>query len=198
MVITQKKVPDKLIVPETVTHVFQLTEHHGCVMTGNIADARAQVQRAQYEAAEWRYKYGYEIPVDQLARRVSDINQLSTQQAAYRPFGCTMIIAGMDEEKGPQLFQTDPAGYYAGYKATAAGVKRVEATNALEKLLKKTPTWNREETIETAISVLSSIVSIDFKPEEIEVAVACKAEPKFRLLTADEVEGHLNAIAERD
>jgi hypothetical protein len=36
VVITQKKVPDKLIVPETVTHVFQLTEHHGCVMTGNI------------------------------------------------------------------------------------------------------------------------------------------------------------------
>ena len=30
------KVPDKLIVPDTVTHMFQLTEHHGCVMTGNI------------------------------------------------------------------------------------------------------------------------------------------------------------------
>jgi 20S proteasome subunit alpha 1 len=64
------------------------------------------------------------------ARRVSDINQLSTQQAAYRPFGCTMIIAGMDEVKGPQLYQTDPAGYYAGYRATAAGVKRVEVCDS--------------------------------------------------------------------
>ena len=28
VVITQKKVPDKLIVPETVTHMFQLTEKY--------------------------------------------------------------------------------------------------------------------------------------------------------------------------
>lgn len=137
MVITQKKIPDKLIVPETVTRIFQLTEHHGCIMTGLISDARAQVERARYcslftslteirnsslgfcfvphrpplhtttchpirnihpcyslcvryEAAEWRYKYGYEIPLDQLARRVADINQIYTQMAAMRPLGCTM------------------------------------------------------------------------------------------------------------
>lgn len=49
-------------------------------MTGSIADARASVDRARGEAAEFRYKYGYEMPCDVLAKRLANINQVYTQR----------------------------------------------------------------------------------------------------------------------
>lgn len=51
VVITQKKVPDKLTNASSVTHLRGITPTIGCVMTGRMADAKARVSRAQHEAA---------------------------------------------------------------------------------------------------------------------------------------------------
>lgn len=52
-------------------------------MTGSIADARAFAQRAQGEAAEFKYKYGYEMPCDVVAKRLANISQVYTQRVRY-------------------------------------------------------------------------------------------------------------------
>ena len=122
VVVTQKKVVDKLVDPASVSHVFKITDKIGCVMTGLLrasrvscgspaslrhritgslplplivdttADSKAQVQRARQEASEFRFKYGYDIPLSQLAKRVADINQVYTQHAQMRTLGCHMIL----------------------------------------------------------------------------------------------------------
>ena len=48
-----------------------------------------------------------------------------------------MILIGLDPELGPQCFKLDPAGYFVGFHATAAGQKQQEAMNHLEKKWKK-------------------------------------------------------------
>ena len=76
-------IQDKLIDPASVSHVFKISQSVGCVMTGSIADARASVDRARGEAAEFKYKYGYEMPCDVLAKRLANINQVYTQRVGF-------------------------------------------------------------------------------------------------------------------
>jgi len=144
VVLSQKKVPDKLIDPDSVTHIFKISPSVGCVMTGSIADARACVDRARGEAAEFQYKYGYEMPCDVLAKRLANINQVYTQRAYMRPLGVAMTLIAVDSEHGTQLYKCDPAGYYVGYKATASGPKQQEALNFLEKKAEEQGTCGRE------------------------------------------------------
>ncbi|KAH8832818.1 nucleophile aminohydrolase [Flagelloscypha sp. PMI_526] len=218
VVITQRKVPDKLLDPSTVTHLFSITPSIGAAVIGLLADARAQITRARAEAAEFRYKYGYEITPADLARRLANINQVYTQRAGMRPLGIAVVLIGIDDEFGPQIFKLDPSGYFVGFHATSAGQKQQEAMNHLEKKWKKLDNGKgaddaaaagknlgRSEVIEMAIEALSTIHAIDYKPGEIEIGITSLAEDepvktrgKWRVMDDEEKEKWLLAYAEKD
>ncbi|XP_010939895.1 proteasome subunit alpha type-6 [Elaeis guineensis] len=197
-VVTQKKVPDKLLDQTSVTHLFPITKYLGLLATGMTADARSLVHQARNEAAEFHFKWGYEMPVDVLAKWIADKSQIYTQHAYMRPLGLVAMILGIDEEKGPQLLKCDPAGHFFGHKATSAGVKEQEAINFLEKKMKNDPKFSYGETVQTAISALQSVIQEDFKATEIEVGVVRTKDPVFRVLSTEEIDEHLTAISERD
>lgn len=148
---------------------------------------------------------------------MADLAQLFTQYAGMRPMGVNMLLIGIDEETSqPQLYKLDPAGYYIGYLACAAGQKETEAMNFLEKKLRsKTQSSTGEETaaeasqmnvglsydetVQLAITTLQSVLSAELKPSDLEVAVVRAGEDRsFTILSDEKVDRVLTSISERD
>lgn len=196
--VTQKKLPDKLMEKDFMTHLYNITPNVGCVTTGSSPDSRALVYKAREIASKFKDKNGYEIPVHYLALKVANIGQVYTQHAYMRPYAVNMMLFSIDDEKGPQLFQCDCAGYYAGYKGCAAGAKEPEAQNALEKIVKKKQALNEAETIQQSIACLQAVMGMDFKDTDVEVGVVSTKRTGFVRLSEEEIRGHLDAIAEKD
>lgn len=125
-----------------------------------------------------------------------------------RPLGVATTLISVDSEYGPQLYKCDPAGYYVGYKATASGPKAQEALNFLEKKLKNKEhaegSW--DEVVELVITALSTVLSVDFKKNEIEIGIVGGprtdgkegTDTQFRALSEEEIDERLQAIAEKD
>ncbi|KAG0657334.1 Proteasome subunit YC7alpha/Y8 (protease yscE subunit 7) [Monosporozyma unispora] len=201
VIINQKKVPDKLLDPSTVSYIFRISNQVGMVANGPIPDARNAALRAKAEAAEFRYKYGYDMPADVLSKRMANLSQIYTQRAYMRPLGVILTFISFDEELGPSIYKCDPAGYFVGYKATATGPKQQEITTNLENFFKKSKTdyldeneW--EKVVEFGITHLIDSLGTEFSKKDLEVGVAIK--DKFFILTADQIEQRLIAIAEQD
>lgn len=226
VVINQKKVTDKLMDSKTISFIFKISPTIGMVATGPIPDAKNAATRAISEAAEFRYKYGYDMPCDVLSKRMANLSQLYTQRAYMRPLGVILTFVSYDEEKGPLIYKSDPAGFYAGYKATATGPKQQELTTSLEKYFKKldnddgaTATANAaaddtatnaaldnenyvegtswEKTVELGITQMIDVLGTDFTFKDLEIGVATK-ENGFFTLTSEQIEERLVAIAEQD
>lgn len=206
VVITQKKVPDKLMKPDTITTLYKLDESIGCCVTGRMPDGRSIVNDARQEAFEYLYDRGVPIPVATLAKRIADTAQIFTQNCFVRAMGVATTIIGMDrdDETGlnvPRVYKTDPAGHFVGYFATASGTKEVEAVQALEKKMradKKFGEMDERQVKECCLDVLSSVLDEALKAGDVEMAAVTKANPKFHRIPDNEIEEMLTAIAERD
>ncbi|VDN58617.1 unnamed protein product [Dracunculus medinensis] len=181
VVAVQKRVPDKLIVAESITSIYDLSPTIGAAVIGLIPDCKFQVKRARAESAEWKYKNGCDMAVGDLSRRMADLNQYYTQNAELRSLGCVMLLFSYDEEVGPQIFRIDPAGYYRSMRGVGVGVKQQAVNTFLEKKLKKKTGFNLEENIQLALECLQTSLGVDLKSNEVEVAVVTKDNRKLRL-----------------
>ena len=198
VVCCQKKVPDQLIVADSVTNIFTISDDCGAIIVGNMNDAKFIVSWLRQQASEHKFKFAYEAPIHMIAKRLGMYLQKYSQYAGIRPFCVSVTLIGCDEEFGPQCFRIDPSGQSVGFRAVAAGTKEQEAMSQLEKQFKKNNgDWDSRQTVETALTVLQAVTSSDFKANEVEIGYCTVENPRFRKLKESEIENVLNDLADK-
>lgn len=84
-----------------------------------------------------------------------------------RPFGLSLLIAGIDSDGKPQLWSTDPSGVYSAWKANAIGRNSKSLLELLEKQYKEGMTT--EEATKLAVKALLEIVESGAKSMEVAI-----------------------------
>jgi proteasome alpha subunit len=131
-----KRPSSRLLNTDSIEKVFKLDDHIGAISAGLVGDARRLVQMARKDCQENQMLYDEKILVEIVVKNLSAIKQVFTQYAGMRPFGVSFIVGGVDES-GARLFETEPSGALAEYKAVAIGKGKKEVMAFLEKDFKE-------------------------------------------------------------
>lgn len=192
--VADKRIVDKLIIPESVEKIFQLDDHIGAAASGILSDARVLVERAQLRAQQ--HKVTYDTPVDTISivKEVCALKQMCTQSGGLRPFGVSILIGGIDGD-GPKLFETDPTGIFFQFKATVIG----EGEPAIEELLDAE--YNEKLTIEEglklALSAMTRALNKQLTQDKIDVAYISTATKRFVKVKKDKLDKVLKEIKKK-
>ena len=175
--VTDKRIIDSLIVPESVEKIWEIDEHIGVTASGILSDARVLIERSQVRAQQHRVTYDTRIDVLSIVKDMCELKQICTQSAGLRPFGVSLLVGGIDNE-GPVLYETDPTGIFFGYKAAVIGESESDIEEIIKKQYKDAITI--EEGFKLCIRALSKVLGKDLTPERIDAAYIKTTEKKMK------------------
>ena len=177
--------------PESVEKIFKIDNHVGCAIAGLTADARVLVDHARIQCQINKLTYDESIDIQMLTKKICDLKQLYTQHAGVRPFGVSLLIAGIDD-KGPQLYLTDPSGAFWGYQANAIGSGAQTVQEALEKDYKADMTL--DQAIILALKSLKQVIETELDSTKVEIAIAKTETKEFERLSSEDLEKYIKQL----
>ena len=166
--------------------IFKVDEHIGAAIVGLSSDARMLIDQARVYAQSNKLTYDEPIDVETVTKRIGDIKQMYTQHAGVRPFGVSIIFAGVDKT-GSRIFYTHPSGTYRGYKATSVGAGRETVLGILKDEYKED--LNLEDITKLAAKCLIKALEARQLPPRIKIAVILSETKKLEMLSDEKIEG---------
>ncbi|XP_014677377.1 PREDICTED: proteasome subunit alpha type-5-like [Priapulus caudatus] len=186
----EKRITSPLMEPSSIEKITEIDRHVGCVMSGLIADSKTMIDHARVEAQNHWFTYNESMEVESITQAVSNLaiqfgDDDTEAHTMSRPFGVALLFAGIDKEKGPQLFHMDPSGTYIMYEAKAIGSASEGAQQSLQELYNKSLTL--PEAIDHAIKILKQVMEEKLTSTNVELATVTP-EKLFHMFTTEEVE----------
>lgn len=191
VVVAEKRKTSPLIDIEQLEKVYIVDEHVGAGFVGFGSDGRVLIDYARQLAIQYKFIYGERIPVEYLTKQICDLMQLYTQHGGVRPFGVTLLIAGIDDT-GPKLYVAEPSGQYMSYKAHGLGQGGGQAIEVLQKEYRDN--IKLEEAILLGLKAVAAVMEGKPTVETVEVGIAEVKTGGFRKLTKEELKNYLDKL----
>ncbi|MEJ2249234.1 MAG: archaeal proteasome endopeptidase complex subunit alpha [Candidatus Lokiarchaeota archaeon] len=172
--------------------IFKIDDHIGVAIAGLTADARVLIDKARVQAQVHILSYDEKITVKESTQNICEYLQAFTQNAGVRPFGVSLLIAGIDPNGKPALFLTDPSGALWSYKAFAIGSGASDARTYLEENYDEN--ISDEELKLLPLKTLKELMGEDLNEDSCDIAFILGEDKKFRLLSIEEKKELLSKI----
>lgn len=194
LLVTDKRILDKLVVPDSVEKIFQIDEHIGATASGILSDARVLIERAQVTAQQHKITYDTPIDVLSIVKDICNLKQICTQSGGLRPFGVSILVAGIDRS-GAQLFETDPTGIFFQYRATVIGEGETEIEEILHKQYSEKMTI--DEALKLCLRALTKVLDQNFSIDRVDAAVIANDKQQFQKVSRDKLDKFLKEVKKK-
>ncbi|MBI5803897.1 archaeal proteasome endopeptidase complex subunit alpha [Candidatus Pacearchaeota archaeon] len=184
VIISDKRIRDKLLETDSMTKIFEIDNHIMASSSGMLADARVLIDQAQVLAQQNRVTYASPIEPISVIRMIADRKQFFTQYGGARPYGISIMLAGVNKGKS-HLYTSDVTGNFFNFKANAIGENDEKIKEMLRNEYKEG--INVEEGIKFGLKIFKEILGKSFDINRFEVAFIKSSEEKFERLYGDEL-----------
>jgi len=184
VIVADKRIRDKLISPESAHKVFEIDTHLMSTFAGMLADARVLIDQAQVLAQQNRVTYGSPIEPVSVVRMLADRKQAFTQYGGARPYGVSLMLAGVNKGKC-HLYTSDVMGGYFAYKANSIGEYDEKIKEILRKDFKEG--MSIDEGIKFSMKIFKDILGKNFDLNRFEVGYITLADEKLKKLQGDDL-----------
>ena len=183
-IIADKRVEDKLIVKESANKIYEIDSHIISSVAGIVSDARVLVEKSQVLAQQHRITYDSPIETELIIKEISNTKQQFTQYGGARPFGASLMVAGINNKK-PELFISDITGNYFSYHANAIGENDDKLREELREKYKQTLTI--KQGVKLALEIFEQVQANKFGLNRFELTYINKDDSKLKRLEGEEI-----------
>ncbi|MDC6273994.1 proteasome subunit alpha type-5 [Lacticaseibacillus paracasei] len=197
----EKRVSSSLLESDSIEKIMEVEKHIGCAMSGLTADARTLIDHARVAAVQHNLYYDEPIPVESLTQSVGDLalrfgeGASGEKRLMSRPFGVALLIAGYDDDKGPQLYHAEPSGTFYRYDAKAIGSGSEGAQAELQNEYHKSLTLKEAEVL--TLKILKQVMEEKLDSKNTQLASVTK-DKGFRIYSDDEVAQIIEVVKQQE
>jgi len=183
-ILADKRVKDELVILKSANKIYEIDSHIMASAAGIVSDARILIEKAQVLAQQHRITYDSPIEPELVIKEISNIKQQFTQYGGARPFGVSLMFAGINEKK-PELYTSDITGNYFSYKANAIGEDDEKLRERLREKYKSE--LNIKKGSRLALDIFKHIQGKNFDIDQFELVYIRSEEARPKRLVKEEL-----------